>query len=82
MILLGERPGLTAVDSLSGYFEFAPKPGMDDAQRNCVSNIRDAGLPPEVAGAQLAQLVLAGLRAECSGTALKLEFPTHPEIAT
>lgn len=82
VILLGERPGLTAVDSLSGYFEFSPQPGMDDAQRNCVSNIRDAGLPPEVAGEQLAQLVLAGLRTQRSGTSLKLEFPTHPQIET
>lgn len=80
VILLGERPGLSAVDSLSGYFEFAPRPGMDDALRNCVSNIRDVGLPAEVAGEQLAELITAGLRVGRSGTSLKVEFPVHPAI--
>ena len=80
VILLGERPGLSAVNSLSGYFEFAPRPGMDDALRNCVSNIRDGGLPPKVAGRQLAELIMAGLTAGHSGTSLKVEFSEHPSL--
>lgn len=73
-IALGERPGLSAPDSLSLYFEVAPSPDLTDAERNCISNIRPSGLPVDIAAAQAASLIGAGLRKGISGTALKMEY--------
>jgi ethanolamine ammonia-lyase small subunit len=71
LILLGERPGLSAQDSLGAYLTFEPRANRTDADRDCVSNIRADGLPPLQAAAKIAGMLLTSRRLGLSGTALR-----------
>lgn len=71
VVLIGERPGLSAHDSLGAYVTWQPGAGTTDAGRNCVSNIRPEGLKPAEAAAKLAWMLAQMRSLGVSGVALK-----------
>ena len=71
LVLIGERPGLSATDSLGAYLTWGAKPGLTDADRNCVSNIRPEGVGYGEAARQIAYLLGAARKGGFSGVALK-----------
>ncbi len=73
IMVIGERPGLSAPHSLGAYVTVAPKPGRSDAERNCVSNIQAAGLSFDEAAIKIAWLAREGLRRGITGVTLKDE---------
>ncbi|WP_312797870.1 ethanolamine ammonia-lyase subunit EutC [Tianweitania sp.] len=68
--LIGERPGLSAADSLGAYLTYAPISGTPDSSRNCVSNIREHGMPLPRAAEAIAALVERIFNARLSGVKL------------
>jgi ethanolamine ammonia-lyase small subunit len=71
LVLVGERPGLSAADSLGAYLTFGPRPGRSNAERNCVSNVRPAGLSSAEAARRIDWLAAAALARGLTGVALK-----------
>ena len=74
-VLIGERPGLSAADSLGVYLTWQPRRGRTDAERNCISNVRPDGLSPAAAASKLLWLINAMRRLRQTGVGLKDEQP-------
>ena len=71
VVLIGERPGLTAPDSMGAYLTWQPRPQTTDADRNCISNIRPEGIGYADAAFKLAHLLRAMRARRLSGVRLK-----------
>jgi len=79
-ILIGERPGLSAPDSLGIYLTWQPGPHTTDANRNCISNIRPEGIDYAAAAGKLMHLLRMIRQRQMSGVALK-DDSERPMIA-
>lgn len=80
LTLIGERPGLSVADSLGAYLTFAPRSGMPDSARNCVSNIHgNGGLTHDVAAGRLVWLIRAAMERGMTGVGLKDESSGAPD---
>ena len=62
VVLIGERPGLSSPDSMGLYVTWAPRVGLTDERRNCISNVRPAGLRYDEAAGRLHYLLAEARR--------------------
>lgn len=80
VVLIGERPGLSAADSLGIYLTAAPKVGRGDHERNCISNVHPpGGLSYALAAEKLSHLMTEARRLGITGVGLKDDLPTLPQ---
>lgn len=75
-LLVGERPGLSAAESLGVYLTWDPKPGRANSERNCISNIHSGGLSIQMAADKLCWLATEAARLKLTGVALKEDAPS------
>jgi ethanolamine ammonia-lyase small subunit len=80
VLLIGERPGLSAADSLGIYITWKPGPGRTDADRNCISNVRqsrpgESGLSYADAARRIVHYIAEAQRLGTTGIALKDPAP-------
>ena len=73
VVLIGERPGLSSPDSMGLYLTWMPRVGLLDVSRNCLSNVRPAGLRYEEAAYKLHYLLSQSRQRQLSGVDLKDE---------
>ena len=70
-MFIGERPGLSAPDSMGAYLTWQPGSHTTDADRNCISNIRPEGIGYAEAAEKVTQLLRAMRARRLSGVLLK-----------
>lgn len=73
VMLIGERPGLSSPDSMGIYYTWNAQSGYLDSKRNCISNVRPAGLSIPIATQRLMNLMRQSKKLGYSGVNLKDE---------
>ena len=72
VMMIGERPGLSAADSLGLYLTYEPRIGRVDSERNCISNVRDEGMTAENAATAVVDLIKSMFVHHASGVSLSV----------
>lgn len=67
VVLIGERPGLSAPDSMGTYITYAPQPGRTNAERDCISNVRPDGLGYDAAAVALMEVMVEAIASRRTG---------------
>ncbi|MDF0715108.1 ethanolamine ammonia-lyase subunit EutC [Muricauda sp. 334s03] len=70
---IGERPGLSSPESMGIYTTYAPKLGLTDERRNCISNIHKNGLDSKQAASLLFYLIKQSFAKQISGVDIKID---------
>lgn len=71
VLLIGERPGLAASESLSAYMAYCPRQGHADSNRNLISNIHSRGVNIADAAIRILNLAEQMMAAGKSGYSIK-----------
>jgi ethanolamine ammonia-lyase small subunit len=79
-VLIGERPGLSAADSMGVYLTWQPGAATTDADRNCISNIRPDGIDYAQAAFKIGYLLGAMRERRRSGVLLKDDSDASREV--
>lgn len=70
-VLIGERPGLAAADSMSAYITYKARVGIPESKRTVISNIHENGIQPVEAGAYAVDIICQALEEQATGVDLR-----------
>ncbi|RIV44072.1 ethanolamine ammonia-lyase subunit EutC [Flagellimonas pelagia] len=73
-LFIGERPGLSSPESMGIYTTYAPKMGLTDERRNCISNIHKNGLDHLQAASLVGYLIRQSFAKKISGVNIKINL--------
>ncbi|MDC6365412.1 MULTISPECIES: ethanolamine ammonia-lyase subunit EutC [Flavobacteriaceae] len=73
-LFIGERPGLSSPESMGIYTTYAPKLGLTDERRNCISNIHENGLDHQQAATLVRYLIQQSFAKQISGVEVKINL--------
>lgn len=71
ILLIGERPGLATVESLSAYMAYRASAAHTDANRNLISNIHARGVSSQDAAARILDLAAQMMSLKKSGATVR-----------